>query len=227
MCDASKIHPQGPFPHAGEAPAAVLKAEGLSCQRGVRLLFDKLDFELRAGHALVVVGRNGAGKSSLLRIVAGLLAATSGRVTLIEGAAERSCTEEMHYLGHDDALKAALSVADNLSFWRTMLGATGLPVAEALEEVGLGGLGRLPVAVLSAGQKRRLAIARLLVSRRRIWILDEPTTALDVTAQARFAELGRAHLDSGGAILAATHAPLDFGPRVGTLQLGPKLEAGA
>ncbi|MFG1422409.1 heme ABC exporter ATP-binding protein CcmA [Roseixanthobacter liquoris] len=220
MCDASEIHPQGPAPHAGETPAAVLKARGLACQRGVRLLFDKLDFELRAGHALVVVGRNGAGKSSLLRIVAGLLAATSGRVTLTEGAAERPYTEEMHYLGHDDALKAALSVADNLSFWRTMLGATGLPVADALEEVGLGGLGRLPAAVLSAGQKRRLAIARLLVSRRRLWILDEPTTALDAAAQARFAALGRDHLDSGGLILAATHAPLDLGPRVGTLRLG-------
>ncbi|MFG1461594.1 heme ABC exporter ATP-binding protein CcmA [Xanthobacter sp. DSM 24535] len=222
MCDASKIPVQDPPARPGEAPAAILCGQGLACQRGVRLLFDKLDFELRAGHALVVVGRNGAGKSSLLRIVAGLLAATSGRVTLREGESDGSFAEQTHYLGHDDALKAALSVADNLSFWRTMLGATGLPVEDALDEVGLGGLGRLPAAVLSAGQKRRLAIARLLVSRRRLWILDEPTTALDVNAQARFAALGRDHLDSGGLILAATHAPLDFGPRVDTLQLGAR-----
>ncbi|MGU3495023.1 heme ABC exporter ATP-binding protein CcmA [Xanthobacteraceae bacterium A53D] len=199
-----------------------LCAEGLSCQRGQRKLFSRLSFETQAGHALIVVGPNGAGKSSLLRIMAGLLGATEGKVSLRGGATDLDLKEQIHYLGHDDALKGALSVADNLGFWRNVLGATGLPVADALEAVGLGGLERLPGSVLSAGQKRRLAIARLLVTRRLVWVLDEPTTALDVTAQARFAALARAHLAGGGIILAATHTPLDFGPNVQELALGKR-----
>lgn len=167
-----------------------------------------------------MTGANGAGKSSLLRIVGGLIAATSGRVRLDGLDGEARFAEQIHYLGHEDAVKGALSVRENLAFWRTMLGPTGLAVPDALEEVGLGGLGRLPAAVLSAGQKRRLAIARLLVSRRPVWLLDEPTTALDSSAQGRFAELGRAHLQDGGLILAATHSPLDFGNGARALRLG-------
>ncbi len=201
-------------------PLPALRAESLSCRRGQRTLFSRLSFETHGGHALVVVGPNGAGKSSLLRIMAGLLGATSGRVELSGGDPELSLREQLHYLGHDDALKGALTVAENLTFWRDVLGRTGLPVDEALEEVGLGGLGRLHASVLSAGQKRRLAIARLLVTKRLLWVLDEPTTALDVTAQARFAGLARGHLASGGIILAATHTPLDFGPTVSELALG-------
>ena len=108
-------------------------------------------------------------------------------------------------------MKGALTVAANLAFWRPVLGGGGLAVEEALEEVGLGGLGQLRAQVLSAGQKRRLAIARLLVAKRAVWVLDEPTTALDVKAQARFAAFGRAHLAEGGLLIAATHAPLDLG----------------
>ncbi len=197
-----------------------LCAEGLTCQRGQRILFSGLSFETQAGHALIVVGPNGAGKSSLLRIVAGLLGATAGRVRLTGGDGDVSVREQLHYLGHDDALKGALTVAQNLTFWRDVLGRTGRGVEAALEDVGLGGLGRLHAAVLSAGQKRRLAIARLLVTRRPLWILDEPTTALDVTAQTRFAALAREHLAGGGIILAATHTPLDFGPNVRELALG-------
>lgn len=197
-----------------------LFGQALACRRGTRLLFEGLHFTIRTGEALVVTGPNGAGKSSLLRIVAGLIAATSGRVQLEGLERDARPAEQMHYLGHEDALKGALSVAENLTFWRTVLGAPGLTVAEALEEVGLGGLGRLPAAVLSAGQRRRLAIARLLVSRRPVWLLDEPTTALDASAQGRFAALGRAHLEAGGLILAATHAPLDFGSGARELRLG-------
>ncbi|GGF81595.1 cytochrome c biogenesis ATP-binding export protein CcmA [Azorhizobium oxalatiphilum] len=155
-----------------------------------------------------------------MRIIAGLLGPTEGTVSLRNGAPDLPLREQLHYLGHDDALKGALTVSENLAFWRDVLGRTGLGVEEALDEVGLGGLGRLPASVLSAGQKRRLAIARLLVTRRTVWVLDEPTTALDVTAQARFAELSRAHLASGGIILAATHTPLDFGPSVDELTIG-------
>lgn len=186
-----------------------LVGDNLSCRRGFKLLFEGLAVSAAAGRALVVVGPNGAGKSSLLRILAGLLAPTSGTVRL-DGGGE-SVGEHLHYLGHEDAVKGALTVAANLAFWRTVLGGGGLQVEEALEEVGLGGLGRLRAQVLSAGQKRRLAIARLLVAKRPVWVLDEPTTALDVKAQARFAALGRAHLADGGLLIAATHAPLDLG----------------
>lgn len=197
-----------------------LSGEGLACQRGARRLFRDLSFALRCNEALVVTGPNGAGKSSFLRIVAGLLTAQEGQVRLDGGGADRRMAESLHYLGHDDAVKPALSVRENLGFWRTLLGPSGLEVEDALEEVGLSGLGRLPAGVLSAGQKRRLAIARLLASRRPLWILDEPTTALDASAQERFAALGRAHLAAGGLILAATHTPLDFGPQARALKLG-------
>ncbi|WP_428031964.1 heme ABC exporter ATP-binding protein CcmA [Ancylobacter sp.] len=189
-----------------------LVVENLACRRGERRLFAGLGFTLEAGRALIVTGPNGTGKSSLLRILAGLARPESGRLRL-EGAAEpEDFAEEVHYLGHLDAHKAALSAQENLAFWRAMLGRPALTVAQAMEAVGLGGLERLPVAVLSAGQKRRLALARLLVAQRRLWLLDEPTTALDAAAQARFGELARAHVEKGGLIVAATHAPLDFGP---------------
>ncbi|WP_454916655.1 heme ABC exporter ATP-binding protein CcmA [Xanthobacter sediminis] len=190
---------------------AALTGDKLGCRRGFKLLFQELDLAATAGRALVVTGPNGAGKSSLLRILAGLLAPSAGKVGLRGAPADAAWREQLHYLGHDDAVKGALTVAANLDFWRQVLGPTGLAVEDALEDVGLGGLGRLRAAVLSAGQKRRLAIARLLVSQRPIWILDEPTTALDVKAQARFAAFGRAHLAAGGILVAATHAPLDLG----------------
>jgi heme exporter protein A len=203
-----------------------LIAEGLSCTRGSRLLFEGLGFSLDAGHALIVTGPNGTGKSSLLRLLAGLAPLQAGTVRLEGGLPDIPLAEQAHYLGHLDAHKAALSVAENLAFWRTVLGSPALSVEAALAEVGLGALAHLPVAVLSAGQKRRLALARLIVARRPLWLLDEPTTALDANAQSRVSALARVHLASGGLIVAATHAPLDFGSAQ-HLRLGEAIPASA
>lgn len=156
---------------------------------------------------MLVTGRNGAGKSSLLRMIAGLLRIADGKLTLSGGDAECSIAEQAHYLGHNDALKPALSVEENLSFWIAYLGGLEKPL-EALAAVGLESLAHLPAAYLSAGQKRRLSIARLVAIKRPIWLLDEPTSALDSAAQSMLLDLMQTHLAGGGLIVAATHLPL-------------------
>jgi heme exporter protein A len=167
-----------------------------------------------SGQAVAITGPNGAGKTSLLRLVAGLLAMAGGSIGLEGGDADLTLPEQAHYLGHRDALKPALSVAENLSFWADFLGGgTGRALADCLTAVGLGHAVALPAATLSAGQRRRLSIARLLAVPRPLWLLDEPTTALDVAGQAIFAELMRDHLRSGGLIAAATHGPLGIESR--------------
>lgn len=185
-----------------------LFADNLSGERGGETVFSGVSFTLGDGDALVVSGPNGSGKSTLLRIVAGLLPAAAGQLALEAGEAFPSVGTACHYLGHQNAMKTALTVAENLLFWRDFLGAPALPVGEALERVGLEGLGHLPFAVLSTGQKRRAAIARLLVSHRPVWLLDEPTAGLDAASEARFGELMAAHLEGGGIVIAATHLPL-------------------
>jgi heme exporter protein A len=180
----------------------------LTCIRGGREVFTGLGFEVAAGAALVVTGRNGAGKSSLLRMIAGLVRVAAGRLALEDGTAELTIAEQAHYLGHQDALKPSLTVLENLHFWARYLGAPENGEREALATVGLEMLAALPAAYLSAGQRRRLSLARLVAVRRPIWLLDEPTSALDVAGQARLAELMRAHLAGGGLIVAATHGPI-------------------
>jgi heme exporter protein A len=187
-----------------------LVASDLTCVRGGREVFARLEFSLTAGEALVVTGRNGAGKSSLLRMLAGLVRIAAGRLALEGGDPELSISEQAHYLGHQDALKPSLSVQENLHFWAHFLG-TGA-VAEALAAVGLDSLAELPAGYLSAGQRRRLSLARLLAVKRPIWLLDEPTSALDAASQARLADLMRRHLADGGLIVAATHGPLGLEP---------------
>jgi heme exporter protein A len=184
-----------------------LSAQALSCQRGGRSIFEGLGFSVAGGEALLVTGRNGAGKSSLLRMIAGLLRIAGGTLSLAGGDSERSIGEQAHYLGHSDALKPALTVEENLAFWAAWLGGAGEP-REALAAVGLDTLAELPAAYLSAGQKRRLSIARLVTVKRPLWLLDEPTSALDTTSQAVLLELMRGHLTGGGIIVAATHLPL-------------------
>jgi heme exporter protein A len=185
-----------------------LSASNLACVRGSREIFRNVNFSLSSGHALAVVGPNGAGKSSLLRMIAGLLRAESGRLEVEGGDPELTIPEQAHYLGHQDALKPSLSVAENLTFWARYLGNGSTSATGPLDAVGLAAIPDLPAGYLSAGQRRRLSIARLLAVRRPIWLLDEAAAALDQAAQARLIDLMRAHLAGGGLILAATHAPL-------------------
>ena len=190
-----------------------LSGRGIRCVRGDREVFSALDFEASSGEVLAVTGPNGSGKTSLLRLIAGLLTMASGSIDLEHGEAELSLPEQAHYLGHRDALKPALSVLENLIFWRDFLGGEVSDLTESLAAAGLDHAARLPAAYLSAGQRRRLSIARLLAVRRPIWLLDEPTNALDTAGQSLFAGLMHDHLTRGGLIVAATHAPLGLPAR--------------
>jgi heme exporter protein B len=185
-----------------------LSVENLACRRSGRLIFDRLSFGVAAGEAVLVTGRNGAGKSSLLAILAGRLRPEAG-VIVLEGAGERTLPECLHLVGHHDGLKTALTAEENLGFARALLCDPALPPREALEIVGLRHAAALPVAYLSAGQRRRVALARLLVAHRPLWLLDEPTAALDAASQAMLTGLMRRHLERGGMIVAATHQALD------------------
>jgi heme exporter protein A len=185
-----------------------LSADSLTCVRGGRTVFSGLSFSVASGEALSVVGRNGAGKSSLLRVIAGLVHLAAGKLTLTGGEHEAGIAEQAHYLGHQDALKGSLSVAENLTFWVDYLGGVRADIAAALAAVDLSPLAGLPAGYLSAGQRRRLSIARLVAVKRPLWLLDEPTSALDVQSQDRLAGLMRAHLSGGGMIVAATHGPI-------------------
>src|ERR1700677_1451818 len=182
-----------------------LLGRGVKCVRGGREVFPELDFTATSGEALAVTGPNGSGKTSLLRIIAGLLTLAAGSIGLEDGERELTVAEQAHYLGHRDAMKPALSVVENLAFWRDFLGGEASNAAESLVAVGLGHAAHSPAAYLSAGQRRRLSIARLLAVRRPIWLLDEPTSALDTSAQQRLRDIMAVHLAGGGLILAATH----------------------
>ena len=185
-----------------------LSGRGVRCVRGGREIFAGLDFQIVSGKALAVTGANGAGKSSLLRMIAGLLPVTDGAISASSDDVDLTLAEQAHYLGHRDALKPALTVAENLLFWQAFLGGETADTQASLEAAGLGHVANLPAAVLSAGQRRRLSIARLLAVKRPLWLLDEPTSTLDAAGQKTFASLMTKHLKSGGLIVAATHGPL-------------------
>jgi heme exporter protein A len=193
-----------------------LVAESLVVSRGGRPVLAGVGFAVAAGGALAVVGPNGAGKSTLLRTLAGLIRPETGSVR-IEGDDDEP-RERMHLLGHLDAVKAGLTVERNLRFARDALGGEG-ELQAALDRVGLGALAELPGAVLSAGQRRRLALARLVCAPRPVWLLDEPTAALDAAGQRLLQGLVAEHRAKGGLVVAATHMELGF-ESAETLDLG-------
>jgi len=221
-----------------------LTVENLACARGDKKLFDGLNFRVSAGQALAVEGANGAGKTSLLRMIAGFLAPVAGRIVVKTAGRENDDAEErgktIGWLGHQDGLKPQLSVREQLDFFARLYGvplrpslarepATGTSPASAsrageadlvsvLEQVGLARQADLPCRYLSAGQKRRLALARLLASARPLWLLDEPFAALDASGQRLVAHLMARHCGDGGIIVAATHEPLGLGNEI--LRLG-------
>lgn len=186
-----------------------LSLRGLALSRGERPLFRDLDLDLAAGEAVALTGANGAGKTSLLRAVAGLLRPDAGSVVFAGacGALDPDAARAgLHLVGHLDGLKGARTVAEELAFQSRWLG--GRDPTGAIAALGLQRLTGLEVRRLSAGQRRRVALARLIAAPRPLWLLDEPLTPLDATWRAAFGELMRAHLAGGGLILAAVHDPL-------------------
>ncbi|MDA3859156.1 MAG: heme ABC exporter ATP-binding protein CcmA [Roseovarius sp.] len=187
-----------------------LTVSDLTIARGGIRVLEGLSFALGAGQALVLRGPNGVGKTTLLRTIAGLQPPVSGRVEVPADA--------LVYAGHADGIKATLSVRENLGFWAQAFGNTD--ITGAMEAFQLGPLGDRPAGALSAGQKRRLGLARLLVTGRKIWVLDEPTVSLDVEAVAMFASAVRAHLAGGGLAVIATHIDLGLS-EAQVLDVGP------
>ncbi|ODT80994.1 MAG: heme ABC exporter, ATP-binding protein CcmA [Pelagibacterium sp. SCN 64-44] len=185
-----------------------LSAQDLVCGRGGMALGPPLSFSLSSGQCLFLRGPNGAGKTTLLLTLAGLIAPLSGHFSIL-GAAEEA-GRLLHHCGHRNAIKPRLTVAENLQFWASINPSGGLDPARALAETGLARLADLDAGYLSAGQSRRLALARLLVSHRPIWLLDEPTAALDSQGHGLVASLIERHLGMGGLVLAATHDPIDL-----------------
>ncbi|MFV2091554.1 MAG: heme ABC exporter ATP-binding protein CcmA [Hyphomicrobiales bacterium] len=195
-----------------------LNVTGLAAIRSGRRVFEGLTFSLAAGEALVLTGPNGAGKSTLLRILAGFGEASAGKVAIEGGDTEKRRGEYCHYVAHADALKTALTARENLKFWADFYG-SGDPFA-ALEALGIEHLADIPSGLLSAGQKRRLGLARLMLSPRPVWLLDEPTVSLDAAAQNQLAGLMAGHIAGGGILVAATHLPLGI-KEARELDLGP------
>ena len=200
----------------------MFRGENLLCLRGGRVVFKDLSFEVATGAALILRGPNGAGKSSLLRIAATLMDAAAGSLlwgdAAIEGDQHRA---RLTYVGHADAIKPVLTVRENLAFWSAYADPTddlADRVDQALTAFGLDPLAGIPARFLSAGERRRLGLARLKVTNSALWLLDEPTVALDRESVARFTDVLRSHLDGDGLAIIATHIDIDIAD-AGVLEL--------
>lgn len=189
-----------------------LSVRGLSVERGGRTVIADLSFDVGQGRALVLTGPNGAGKTTLIRALAGLLPIAAGGIALSGIDGDDRLSEQCHYVAHSNAVKSGLTVRQNLRFWARFLGGVAGAEDAAITDVGLDALSDIPVRYLSAGQQRRVAIGRLLVAKRRLWLLDEPTVSLDAANTARLETFANAHLAAGGMIVAATHIPLKLEP---------------
>ncbi len=195
-----------------------VEAKALACERGGRIVFRDLNFVAGSGDVLIVEGPNGAGKTSLLRMIAGLLPAAAGTLNFRSRRGDVTDAEErgrfIGWLGHHDGVKAQLTVAENARFAASLYGARE-GIAAALDRVALSRIADLPGQYLSAGQRRRLALARLMLCNRPVWLMDEPLAALDAAGKRLAAELIAAHCAGGGIAIAATHEPLGLpGPRL-------------
>lgn len=204
--------------HADRAPAyapLTVSARGLTVMRGERMLFEALSFDVASGAVLLLRGPNGSGKSTLLMALAGIVRVDAGQVAGFDRT-------DLHLLGYQSGLKARLTVRENLEFWRTLNGGGELSCAAALGRIGIDALAELEAGYLSSGQLRRLALARLLVSPRRIWLLDEPTATLDAEGEIQLGALIDAHCARGGIAIVATHHDLlvSQASRVETIMLG-------
>ncbi len=200
-------------------PAFTIEARDLACERGGRRVFSGLSFRVDAGEMMTLVGPNGSGKSSLLRVIAGLVPVAEGALAIkrrdppLPGEEDTPASAFLHFLAHQDGLKAQMTAGETLSYYRALLGPSSKPmtagtapdIAAALSAAGLGRLHDLPVQYLSAGQRRRLALARLIAAPRPIWLLDEPLAALDEAGRKLLDALMGEHLADGGLVVAATH----------------------
>jgi heme exporter protein A len=184
-----------------------LAATNLACERNGRIVFSNLSFGIAQGQCAELRGANGAGKSSLLRLIAALVPAVAGTLTFNN---EKEIAQHLHFIAHQDAMKSAMTVEENLRFWCAVVG--GIDITKALAAFNLEALKSDPVQLLSAGQRRRLTLSRLFLSNRPLWLLDEPMTALDVKTQEMLREHIRTHLKDGGMVLAATHGDLGVKP---------------
>jgi heme exporter protein A len=190
---------------ASSVSSLVLEVENLAAARGLRILFEGLDFTLSAGESLELRGHNGSGKSTLLRILAGLTRPHAGEVRYSGAGQDQNDGAERHYLGHLDAVKSSETAAEQAAFWARYFGRDVSLAIDAMKRVGLAGREQVPGRGLSAGQKRRLALVRLLIEPRPVWLLDEPTAALDIEGRGLVGQLVAEHRARGGMVIAAIH----------------------
>lgn len=191
----------------------LLQANELSCIRQDRVLFEQLSLALHAGDLLQIAGKNGAGKSSLLRLLANLALPTDGQIQYLQQPLEQAADDyaaSLCYIGHHSGIHEHLTAIENISFWRASAGIATADDYQLLAKLGLAGLEDIPCRMLSAGQQRRVSLARLWFTSRQIWILDEPFTALDQTAIKLLQQHFLTHLQRGGGIILTTHQPLSL-----------------